>query len=113
MPNKGGGTEASTLRTLGDLQAQIEAANAREQRLVGAMLDYEKFFDRFHPELVRGLLMESGFPPGVAKQFHFLYTNLKRYIKVAGTYGAVVAQSSGVGQGCSMSIIVANLYGAT
>ena len=56
---------------------------------------------------------KSGLPPGIAAQLHFLYSDLRRYIKVAGTYGAVIHQSNGIGQGCSISIIIANLYVAT
>ena len=96
-----------------DLQATIETAEAEKEPLIGALLDYEKFFDMFHPSLVRGMLEKAGCPPGIAAQLHFLYTNLRRYIRVAGTYGAVIAQTNGIGQGCSLSIIVANLYVAT
>ena len=96
-----------------DLQANIERTEAEGNSLVGALLDYEKFFDRFHPDLIRGLLERSGLPAGIAAQLHFLYSDLRRYIRVAGTYGAVVHQTNGIGQGCSLSIIIANLYVAT
>ena len=36
-----------------DLQVQIEEAQHSDTRIVGALLDYEKFFDNFHPELVK------------------------------------------------------------
>ena len=110
---QGGRNKGEYIADAWDLQAQIEEANVGDQKIVGAMLDYGKLFDRFQPDLVRGILMESGCPPGIARQLHYLYTNLKRYIRVAGTYGAVVEQTNGVGQGCSMSIIVANLYVTT
>ncbi len=49
----------------------------------------------------------------MADQLHFIIGNLTRYIKVAGTFGAVIEQNNGAGQGCSMSILAANLYVAT
>ena len=42
-----------------------------------------------------------------------MYTHLQRYIRVAGTYGSVIRQTNGIGQGCSLSILIANLYVAT
>ena len=109
----GGRVGGEYLADAWDRQANIEAAQAEGTDLVGAFLDYEKFFDRFHPSLVRGLLEKSGLPPGIASQLHFLYTNLQRYIRVVDTYGAVIPQTNGIGQGCSLSLIVANLYVAT
>ncbi len=96
-----------------DLQSRIEAAMAEGQPLVGALLDYSKFFDRFCPHIVRGLFLKAGAPEGLAGQLFTIISNMRRYIKVAGTYGAVLDQSNGAGQGCSMSIIAANLYVAT
>ncbi len=62
---------------------------------------------------MKGLLEMSGAPVGVANQMYFIGKNLKRYIKIADSFGAVVEQTNGLGQGCSMSIVVANLYVAT
>jgi len=96
-----------------DFQATTETAHVEGTDLVGALLDYEKFFDRFHPKLVRGVLEHSGIPPGIATQLHFPHINLQRYIKVVDTHGGVIRQTTGIGQGCLMSVIVASLYVAT
>ena len=66
--------------------------------MVGAILDYEKFFDRFHPSWVRGLMARAGIPQGMANQLHGMYNNLRRYICVAGTFGAVIEQSNCIGK---------------
>ena len=50
----------------GDLQIDIEEADATRTPLVGALLDYGKFFDRFGPCLVRGLLTRAGLPDTLA-----------------------------------------------
>ena len=39
-----------------------------------------------------------------------LYSNQKRYFKVGGSYGAVIAQANGCPQGCSFSLFLANIY---
>jgi hypothetical protein len=96
-----------------DLQIQLEDASNDNKEILGALLDYEKFFDLFQPEFVANLLRTAGIPEGIAKQILFLYSRLTRYIKVADTYGAVIKQFNGIGQGCSLSIIIANLYVCT
>ena len=109
----GGRIEGEHLADAWDLQIAIEHASTTSTPIVGALLDYEKFFDRFHPNLVRGMMLKAGIPQGIAEQLHSLYCNLKRYVRVAGSYGAVIEQTNGIGQGCSLSIIIANLYVAT
>ena len=58
-------------------------------------------------------MLKAGLPSGIANQLHGMYSNLKRYICIVGTYGAVIEQANGVGQGCSISIVIPNLYVAT
>ncbi len=96
-----------------DIQAQIEASVIDGVPLSGAALDYAKFFDYFAPRLIAGLMIESGLPDGVAAQMQYIASGLRRYVKVAGTYGAVIDQANGAAQGCTMSVVVANLYVAT
>ena len=38
------------------------------EHIAGALLDYEQFFDRFHPNLVKGMLVKAGIPVGIANQ---------------------------------------------
>ncbi len=96
-----------------DIQADLEAAAVEGGPCVGALLDYEKFFDLFHPELAELLLSKAGIPRKLAAQLRFLYSSLHRYLKVAGTYGAVIRQENGCPQGCSFSLLVANIYVST
>ena len=56
-----------------DLQALLEEAESTNKDLVGALLDYEKLFDRFEPRLVKGLLLAAGMPEGIANQMMYLY----------------------------------------
>ena len=102
--------KAEILDDAWDLQAEIEAAATEERDLVGAMLDYEKFFDLFDPELARHLFEKAGMPTQLCAQLSSIYSNLKRYFKVGGSYGAVIAQANGCPQGCSFSLFLANIY---
>ena len=96
-----------------DLQAELECASVDGTNCVGALLDYEKFFDLFHPDLAYHLFTAAGLPEDLASQLITIYADLKRYAKIAGTYGGVIQQTNGCPQGCSFSLIVANLYVAT
>ncbi len=93
-----------------ELQADIEAASVEGEGCAGVLLDYVKFFDLFHPDLAHLLLERAGLPPQLVSQLTSLYSGLTRYIRVAGTYGAVVRQTNGCPQGCSFSLFIANLY---
>ena len=93
-----------------DLQAAIEIARGEGHPLVGALLDYAKCFDMFEPNFVFGLMVAVGLPKPLAFQIRWLYTRLQRYFRVAGSYGAVLRQANGVGQGCSVSLLIANAY---
>ena len=70
-------------------------------------------FDRFEPGLVNRMLKCAGVPAGVVDQIKYAYSNLRRYIRVVGAYGATINQTNGVGQGCSMRFTIANLFLAT
>ncbi len=94
-----------------DLQSQFEAAMIDGIPLTGAAFDYANFID-FAPRLIAGLMVVSGSPKGVAAQMQYIASGL-RSVKVAGTYGAVIDQANGAAQGCTMSVVVANLYVAT
>jgi hypothetical protein len=86
-----------------DAQADIEACSVDGIPCVGALLDYEKFFDLFHPDIARVLFLGAGLPPNLVEQLCHLYTTLKRYVKVAGGFGAVIPQANGCPQGDSLS----------
>ena len=66
---QGGRRQGEYIADAWDLQAQIEKANLEGKPIVGALLDYEKFFDKFHPDLVRELLRESGSPKELLDNF--------------------------------------------
>ena len=80
-----------------DVQMSIEEVATNAPLLAGALLDYEKLFDLFQPDFVRGMLEVVGTPKGISQQRHHLCTHLQRYIRVVGTYGGVICQTNGVG----------------
>ncbi len=56
---------------------------------------------------------EAGVPQDLIDMHMDLCRNLCRYLKIGGTYGAIVQQANGTPQGISMSLIIANLYVTT
>ena len=56
---------------------------------------------------------KAGFPPDIAQQMIHHLHHLKRYLKIGGTYDAIYTACNGTPQGCSLSLIIANLYVTT
>ena len=77
----GGRIRREHLADAWDLQANIRRNDAEGNQMFGALLGYDTFSDRFHPDLIRGLMERSGLPFGVVAQLHFLYSDLRRYIR--------------------------------
>ena len=75
--------------------------------MVGASLDYEQCVDIFQSQFVKGILVEAG------SQILSMHSQLTRYMRVADTHGVAIQQTNGLGQGCSLSITIANLYVST
>ena len=50
---QGGRVKGEYIADAWGLQVQIEEAQHSDTQIFGALLDYEKLFDNFHPELVR------------------------------------------------------------
>ena len=93
-----------------DLQADIEFHQLADTPLSGVLLDYAKFFDMFDPNFAWQLMVTAGFPEDIAMQQTHLAANIRRYLKAGGHYNAVLTDCNGVPQGCSLSLLVANLY---
>ena len=71
---QGGRIKGEHLADAWDLQMDIESANLNGDHIVGALLDYETFFDYFHLGFVRALLLRVGLPQGIADQVFNLYS---------------------------------------
>ena len=56
---------------------------------------------------------EAGSPKDLAEQLSALLQNFTRYIKVGGHYDCIFSKTNGIPQGCSLSLIIANLYVTT
>ena len=75
--------------------------------LIVVMLDYCKFFDVFdiicNCELFKKIGLQGQRPDMVTH----LYLNLHRYIKLGSSYGPLIRPSNGLGQGDSISLLLA------
>ena len=89
-------------------QARIEAAMIKGEHRVVATLDYSKYFDRFDPEFYMDMLVDMGYPKGLANVQRAMYKDFTRHIKVAGSYGEPILSECGMGQGDSLTLIAAN-----
>ncbi len=55
-------------------------------------------------------MIAFGLPPNLARQWQTLYTQLVRYIKVHGAFSKPFHTTNGIGQGDSISILIANMW---
>ena len=95
------------------LQAAIEKAILSSTHLTGCLLDYIKFFDYFDVDFAWNLMIDAGFPSDVALQIANLMSEIIRYLKVGGHFDAKMLGCNGIPQGCSLSIMIANIYVTT
>ena len=91
----------------------MERARARGTPICGALLDYTKFFDYFDIEFAWNLMINAGFPSDVAYLIANLMHEIIRYLKFGGQYDAKMDDCNGTPQGCSLSIMIANIYVTT
>ena len=93
-----------------DAQAECEHAMMMEENLVVMLLDYWKFFDAFEPHWVRDFMLALGLDEDLSHSVADLYCNLIRHIKIRGTYGKPITGTNGLGQGDSLSMMIALMF---
>ena len=72
------------------------------EELVIATMDYYKYFDSFHHDM-----LHLKFPPRYVRMMHDLYKNLHRTIKLGGAVGTPKNTYNGMGQGDDYVIFAA------
>lgn len=97
-----------TLSSAWPAQARIEAAVLYNQNRSAATLDYSRMFDMFDPNFYIDMMEFMGMPKTLGGMLRDLYHKLIRHTKIAGTYGHEIAPTTGMGQGCSTSLLAAN-----
>ena len=90
-----------------DAQADCEHALLSEKNPVVLLLEYWKFFDAFEPIWIKDFMVSLGLDEDLAFSAADLYCNLMRYIKIHGTYGRPLTGANGLGQGDSLSMMIA------
>ena len=68
-------------------QARLEEAMLENKDRSAATLDYTRFFDRFDADFYMDMLTASGYPVELASIQRAISANLKRHMKIAGSYG--------------------------
>ena len=64
----------------------------------------------FTPEFVAGLPLGIGCPSDFVSLYIVLITSIIRRIKIGGTFSRPFSPTNGVGQGCSISLLVTNAF---
>ena len=92
-----------------DTSADIEQALLQKLPLIGALLDYSKFFDLMVPAILWPLAIAMGCPPEIVKMVRVFNQQLKRTFKFSRHFGPYFRSTNSIPQGCPLSMLWANL----
>ena len=93
-----------------DAQAALEQAMNGDEEQTVALLDYYKFFDSFHPPFFAALMKDMVVDSGLIDLFQDLNTNATRRVRIAGTYGHGFQTFNALGQGDTLTLLIALTY---
>ena len=102
-------------RRMGDLTLQVKLAldedHACDKGLIGMKLDKSKCFDRLTPRISALLMLAFGLPLSLVRVFLGLYSSARRVVCYnRWSLPTPITTSSGVFQGCSLSLLCINLH---
>ena len=93
----------STSQPIHIIRRLIERAEATGQSLYTILLDWEKAFDKIHPEALLTALTRYGVPPHFTGLIKNIYTSPQFTVAAAGKQSSTAEASAGIRQGCPLS----------
>lgn len=91
------------------ISLQIETSLLTGEPLIGVHLDYRKAYDLIPRNIVFFLAEELGFSKPLLTAMQTLYRDLRRYFKVPGGVYSPFYSTSGMLQGCPLSVVFMNV----
>ena len=93
----------STSQPVHIIRRLIERAEATGQSLYTILLDWEKAFDKIHPQALLTALDRFGVPPHLTALIKNIYTSPQFTVAAAGCNSSTEEAQSGIRQGCPLS----------
>ncbi|CAE7032094.1 pol [Symbiodinium natans] len=93
----------STSQPIHIVRRLIERAEATGQTLYTIFLDWEKAFDKIHPDALLTALSRYGVPPHLTALINNIYTSPQFTVAAAGKQSTREQASAGIRQGCPLS----------
>ncbi|CAE7260206.1 Pol [Symbiodinium natans] len=93
----------STSQPIHILRRQLERAEATGNSLYVVLLDWEKAFDKIHPQALHTALTRYGVPHHLTNLISNIYTAPQFNVSAAGHTSSTATASSGIRQGCPLS----------
>ncbi|CAE7256982.1 unnamed protein product, partial [Symbiodinium natans] len=93
----------STSQPIHIVRRLIERAEATGQTLYTIFLDWEKAFDKIHPDALHTALSRYGVPPHLTALINNIYTSPQFTVAAAGKQSTREEASAGIRQGCPLS----------
>ena len=92
-----------------ELSLDVDVARVRRKAMHGGLLDSVKHFDLYVPEVVRAMLLAAGCDANFVALMSDMWLTQSVITKLAGHYGLPDTPSNGIGQGCTISLLITNL----
>ena len=106
----GGRPGRGVMQAVTEVVSEIEYAKAKQLDLMGISLDIQKFFDAVPTTSVATLLMLTGADEGTAIMIQQVMMGMRRRWKLPNrTLTEYIKIQRGVAQGCSLSLMIANI----
>ena len=106
----GGRPQRSVMQGVAQVVTRVEAARLSGQPCVGLSIDIKKFFDCIPTAAVSLLLEHAGVDVGTAQIVQNLVCGMQRRWRLPGrTLSPYIQISRGVAQGCTSSVMLANI----
>ena len=85
-------------------QDEVELAYEEQTPRVGIVLDLKKCYNTIPRTPIAELFRRAGIPEAYIRALTRMYKDMRRVIEAAGTAGRTHASTTGVAEGCSMSV---------
>ena len=91
------------------LALKIERALLEAESLSGISLDYSKCFDRVPVDIVLRLADRAGIASAILRPVRAMFVQLRRHFQVCNHVGVSFCATTGILQGCPLSVVLVNL----
>jgi hypothetical protein len=107
----GGAQGREAIEAAFDFALDAEEAQNASQTWIASLLDYQKYFDHIHWEILWPAAQHWGLPLGIFRACSNFYCQLSSRFKFGGHFGPTFTRTKSIAQGCPLAVLWANICG--